>query len=171
MLKQTIIYGAAAEKSPTLFGCFRERIGVRRRLLLAVIGIMLFGSMPLHAQRNTDIGFFAGVPWYLGDLSAYLPAPHSLPPAIGPILRYNFNMRHSLRAHAIVYSLSEINEEFGPGGAEFKSSFVDLGLDFEFNWWPYKTAFRKTRYTPYVSAGIGYSLNYTDESVSHLYLP
>jgi hypothetical protein len=46
-----------------------------------------------------------------------------------------------------------------------------LGLDFEFNWWPYKTAWRRTKYTPFVSAGLGYSLNYSGEGVSHLYLP
>ncbi len=107
----------------------------------------------------------------MGDLSATLPVLHVVPPAIGPILRYNFNMRNALRAHAIFYDLSGSDENFRGGVAEFQSSFVDLGLDFEFNWWPYKTAHRKSKYTPYVSAGLGYSLNYTGESVSHLYLP
>jgi hypothetical protein len=46
-----------------------------------------------------------------------------------------------------------------------------LGLDFEFNWWPYRTAWRQTKYTPYVSAGLGYSINYSGDAVSHLYLP
>ncbi|RLD70140.1 MAG: hypothetical protein DRI98_08745 [Bacteroidetes bacterium] len=113
----------------------------------------------------------AAVPWYLGDVSPNIPQPTWVPPAIGPILRYNLNMRNALRAHAVFYNLSGSGEVFGNREVEFQSSFVDLGLDFEFNWWPYKTAYRKTKYSPYVSAGLGYSLNISGESVSHLYLP
>lgn len=127
--------------------------------------------MPASGQRNGDIGFFVGVPWYMGDLSSTLPVPHELPPAIGPIYRHNFNMRNALRAHAIFYTLSDSVENFRGEVADFESSFVDLGLDFEFNWWPYKTADRKNNVSPYVSAGLGYSLNYSGNSVSHLYVP
>jgi hypothetical protein len=132
---------------------------------------MLLLSAPAPGQRKSDIGFMTGVPWYLGDISPVVPQPHVIPPAIGPILRYNFDKRHSLRAHAVFYTLSASGEIFNSEWAEFQSSFVDLGLDFEFNWWEYRTAFRKTRYTPYVSAGLGYSVNYDGGSVSHLYLP
>ncbi len=104
------------------------------------------------------------VPWYLGDLAPVFPQPLLGPPAIGPLYRYNFNMRNSLRAHAVFYELAGSGEIFGGTEAEFQSSFVDLGLDFEFNWWPYKTASRKTKYSPYVSAGLGYSLNYAGGS-------
>ena len=150
----------------------------RAALISLLFGTLLTFSTPANAQRKTDIGFFAGVPWYMGDLSTLVPVPNLLPPAIGPLLRYNFNMRNALRAHAIFYTLGDRNENFRGGLAEFQSSFVDLGLDFEFNWWPYKTANRKTRYSPYVSAGLGYSINYAGSSdpgpyepVSHLYLP
>ncbi len=139
-------------------------------LCIFTITLSLF-STAVYAQRKTDIGFFAGVPWYMGDLSAVIPAPHVVPPAIGPIIRYNFNMRNALRAHAVFYALGDSDENFRDVGAEFQSSFVDLGLDFEFNWWPYKAASRKEKYSPYVSAGLGYSLNYAGGSVSHLYLP
>jgi len=107
----------------------------------------------------------------MGDLSTEIPQPNLVPPAIGPIARYNFNMRNALRAHALFYTLSGSNENFRGDEASFQSSFVDLGLDFEFNWWPYKTAHRRTKYSPFVSAGLGYSLNYTAGSVSHLYVP
>ncbi len=140
------------------------------RLVLSLLFVCLF-SVAALGQRKTDIGFFTGMSFYQGDLSAVVPVPHLSQPAIGPILRYNFNMRHALRAHAIAFGLSAANENFRQVRAEFQASFVDLGLDFEFNWWPYKTAFRKTKYTPYVSAGLGYALNYTGGSRSHLYLP
>ena len=139
-------------------------------LCIFIITFSLFSTVA-NAQRKTDIGFFAGVPWYMGDLSTMIPAPHLVPPAIGPIVRYNFNMRNSVRAHAVFYTLSDIDENFRGGLAEFQSSFVDLGLDFEFNWWPYKSASRKNKISPYVSAGLGYSLNIAGGSVSHLYLP
>ncbi len=148
-----------------------RKSGVCGGFLLVTILIFFIFSAPVTAQRNTDIGFFAGVPWYMGDLSPTIPVPHLLPPAIGPVLRYSFNKRNALRAHAVFYTLSDSEENFRGGLAEFQSSFVDLGLDFEFNWWPYKTTNRKTKMSPYVSAGLGYSLNYAGGSVSHLYLP
>ncbi len=111
------------------------------------------------------------MPWYLGDIAAFVPQPVIVPPAIGPIVRYNLNMRNAFRAHLVFYDLAGSGEIFGGTAADFQSSFVDLGLEFEFNWWPYKTAHRKTKYSPYVTAGVGYSLNLSAEGKSHLYLP
>ena len=128
-------------------------------------------ALPVSAQRKSDIGFMVAVPWYQGDLSTWIPRATPNPPAIGPFYRYNFNDRNSLRAHAMLYSLGYAGEVFDGQQAEFQASFVDLGLDFEFNWWPYKTAWRRTKYTPYVTAGLGYSINYDGGSDSHLYLP
>jgi hypothetical protein len=125
----------------------------------------------VSGQRKADIGFMTAIPWYLGDIRTVVPQPTWVPPAIGPILRYNFNERNSLRAHAVFFTLAGSGTIFDGQEAEFQSSFVDLGLDFEFNWWPYKTAWRKTKFSPYVSAGLGYSVNYAGGSVSHLYLP
>ena len=142
-----------------------------RGFLLLIITTLLLASSTARGQRNADMGVFVGVPWYLGDLSTTVPVPNGIPPAIGPIYRYNFNMRNALRAHAFFYTLSDSVENFHGGLAEFQSSFVDLGLDFEFNWWPYKTGLSKTKLSPYVSAGLGYSINFDGTSVSHLYIP
>lgn len=135
-----------------------------------MLGVIFFTG-PALGQRKSDIGFMVAVPWYLGDISPTVPQPTFLPPAIGPIYRYNFNMRNALRAHAVIFNLNGAGEILDGVGAEFQSSFVNLGLDFEFNWWPYKTAHRKSKYTPYVSAGLGYSLNISGNSGSHLYIP
>lgn len=135
------------------------------------MGAVLMLALPLFGQRKADIGFMTAIPWYLGDLSFSIPRPTVVPPAIGPIYRYNFNKRNSLRAHAVFFKLAYEGEVFDGQAADFQASFVDLGFDFEFNWWPYKTAWRRTKYSPYVSAGLGYSLNYAGESVSHFYLP
>ena len=135
------------------------------------MAFLLLAAHPANAQRKADIGFMVAVPWYQGDLSPIVPRATTLPPAIGPIYRYNFNKRNSLRAHGVFYSLGYAGEVFDGQPAEFQASFVDLGLDFEFNWWPYKTAWRRTKYSPYATMGLGYSLNYDGNSVSHLYLP
>ena len=136
-----------------------------------VLIITVFMVEPVQGQRKSDIGFMTAIPWYLGDISSFVPVPTYVPPAIGPIFRYNINMRNSVRAHAVYYHLAAEGEIYTGTDAGFQSSFVDLGLDFEFNWWPYKTAFHRTRMTPYVTAGLGYSVNLTGISTSHLYLP
>jgi hypothetical protein len=87
------------------------------------------------------------------------------------MFRYNFDKRLSLRAHGLFYSLAAEGEVFEGVPRQFEASFVDLGLDFEFNWWDYRTAWRKTKFSPYVSAGLGYGINYSGTSASHLYLP
>jgi hypothetical protein len=80
-------------------------------------------------------------------------------------------MRNSLRAHAFFYELAGSGEILGGTEAEFQSSFVDLGLDFEFNWWPYQSALKRTKYSPYVTAGIGYGIGLGGDAKSHLYIP
>jgi hypothetical protein len=128
-------------------------------------------NQPATGQRNSDIGLMAAVPWYLGDLSYAAPQSLYFPPAFGPIYRYNFNMRNALRAHAVFYELAGSGEILGGTEAEFQSSFVDLGLDFEFNWRNFKTASSKTKYSLYVTAGLGYGIDLGGGSVSHLYIP
>ncbi len=142
--------------------------------------ILFLSFYTLSAQRKVDMGLFAGTSYYMGDIN--MSTPFYRPSfAAGPIFRYNFNPRNSLRGHAFYHGLSgsdlDFANNFRPGGAqEFEAKFVDLGLDFEFNWWPYQTAVRKTRHTPYVFAGIGYGLKLSSTSTngevkSHVTLP
>lgn len=140
-------------------------------LKYVVFAAVLLLALPAEGQRKADIGFMTAVPWYLGDISPLAPKVTAVPPAIGPIFRYNFNQRNSLRFHGVYHELGTAGEIYNGEPAEFQSSFVALGLDFEFNWWPYKTAWRRTKYSPYVSAGLGYSVNLTGISASHVYLP
>lgn len=147
-------------------------LGKRKEpILTALLACMiLLTSFNGSAQEKFDPGIFAGTSYYMGDLN---PSAHYAAPgiAVGPILRYNFHFHSSVRVHAIYHTLRGGNETYvgprfqdenlisGNTGGKFATSFVDLGLDFEFNWKPYKTAFRKTKKSPYVFAGIGYGLN------------
>lgn len=107
----------------------------------------------------------------MGDLNA---AGHFAAPslAVGPILRYNFNPRNSIRMHAFYHGLSaEATNFWDPGVTDFDAKFVDLALNLEFNWWPYVTANRKLNHSPYVFAGIGYGLNLSDLSGVNITTP
>ncbi|MEX0981217.1 MAG: DUF6089 family protein [Bacteroidales bacterium] len=126
----------------------------------AWVAVFLLTSFNLSAQEKIDYGIFAGTSYYMGDLN---PSVHYAVPSIaaGPIFRYNFNMHNSIRAHAFYHRLSGDDPDYAgyipdESTPDFKANFVDLGLDFEFNWKPYRTANRKTVGSPYVFAGLGY---------------
>lgn len=143
--------------------------------------VLVLTSFNLSAQRKTDIGIFAGTSYYTGDLN---PSVHYAMPsfAAGPIYRYNFHDRISVRGHAFYHSLSGGDPDgdsnfagFIPLGSspDFHANFVDLGVDLEFNWKPYRTAHRKTIASPYVFAGLGYGLKvFGDVNIrSHITIP
>jgi hypothetical protein len=138
---------------------YRHPFSVFASILIVVIFLTSFN---LSAQEKYDIGFFAGTSYYMGDLN---PSVHYAAPsfAAGPICRYNFNDRSSVRGHAFYHSLSGSDPLYAgyipPGSSKvFDANFVDLGLNFEFNWGPYRTANRRTLASPYVFAGLGYGL-------------
>lgn len=143
--------------------------------------VLVLTSFNLSAQRKTDIGLFAGASYYMGDLN---PSVHYAMPsfAAGPILRYNFHDRISVRGHAFYHSLSGgdpdgiLNYEgYIPNGSQpfFNANFVDLGLNLEFNWKPYRTAHRKTVASPYVFAGLGTGLEVAGDvgPFAHITIP
>lgn len=139
---------------------------------LLITGIVLLTSFNGAAQKNSDIGIFAGTSYYMGDLNT---AVHYAMPsfAAGPIYRYNFNERNSLRAHAFYHGLNyDVGGYYGYNDAllsgDYHPKFVDLGLDFEFNWKPYKTAHRKTKASPYVFAGLGYNFSVFSDGNTNL---
>jgi hypothetical protein len=82
----------------------------------------------------------------------------------GLIFRYNFNKRNSIRFHGIYAGLkgdpADFGEPYENSGLEpFSTNLVDVGIATEFNFLPYLTTkTRKERYTPYVTAGLGYSI-------------
>ncbi len=116
----------------------------------------------LSAQKKSDIGIFSGVSYYMGEIN-YTRHFYSPSFAAGGIFRYNFNPRHSFRFNAIYGSLRGDDADFESGfhqvrGASFETSYVDLTLNFEFNFLPYKpTERKKDKYSPYVTGGLGYS--------------
>ncbi len=115
------------------------------------------------AQRNSDIGAFAGISYYMGDINPnrhfYRPAP-----SLGLIYRYNINTRYSLRANAYYADLSGNDRDFpdrpnpdkpmSPPKSNFQTSLMDASLQVEFNFLPFASNEGKWAYTPYITAGI-----------------
>ncbi len=141
-----------------------EEEGNKPSVWVAILIVSLFFifSGELSGQQYADIGLFGGTSYYMGDINT---SRHFYRPsiAIGGLYRYNFNHRNSVRFSGTYHSLSgsdyDFSDYFRPlGPLEFDAKFVDLALNFEFNWKPYKTAHRKTKSSPYVFAGIGFGL-------------
>ncbi len=103
-----------------------------------------------------------GASYYMGDINHtrhfYSPSPGG-----GIIFRYNLNPRQSFRFSGIYTSLKGSDSDFEDAfqqrrNSSFKTSIIDLAISSEFNFMSYETTkLRKDRYTPYISAGIGYA--------------
>ena len=146
--------------------------------LSLLISLLFLFPGNVESQRNADIGVFAGTSWYQGDINPYLPF-YSPGFAAGLLYRYNFHPRTSVRLSGIFHSLSGNDLDFSDElqqarAASFNSSYIDMTAVWEFNFLPYKTAFRKTKYSPYVSAGLGYNLVFSSDiptANNHIVMP
>ena len=128
-------------------------------------------------QRKSDIGLFAGTSYYMGDINLnqqfYAPGI-----AIGPVYRYNFHMRNSLRLSGIYHTLKGADADFNmplqnARNASFSGSYLDFSAMYEFNFMPYKTSNRRTPYTLYIASGLGYHvvLNSDVPTNNHFTIP
>jgi len=144
-----------------------------------ILALLVFFSLPVFSQRKSDIGFFAGTSYYMGDLN---PGKHFYYPgfAIGPMFRYNFEPRNSVRVSAIYHGLTGNTANYGDPFVEslpnptFDATFIDAAANYEINFIPYKTANRKLNQSLYLSAGLAYHIviNSTEPSgKSHFAVP
>jgi hypothetical protein len=114
----------------------------------------------------------------MGDLN---PSKHFYKPgkAIGPIFRYNFEPRNSIRVSVIYNNLKANTINYGDPyveslKSEFDATFLDMAAIYEFNYIPYKTANRKLKQSLYLSGGLAYNLRIGSgigESKSHISIP
>lgn len=139
------------------------------RRVITVIVIML---TTVAAQAQTDpeyraeIGAGAGLMAYVGDFNSSLTK--NMQP-MGLLLgRYRFNPRMGLALDIGYGKLKGSSEglatwypgisEEGAATVEFNNSAVDVGLRFEYNFWPYGTGreYRGAkRLVPYIAVGLG----------------
>jgi opacity protein-like surface antigen len=128
---------------------------------LLLLALAFITASLCSAQKKTDLGIFAGTSYYMGDINMerHFYAPSF---AAGPIIRYNFNPRYSLRFNAIYGTLRGQDKDFSNEFQQlrdhsFNTTYLDAGLDFEFNFFSYKIYQRKDIWSPYIAGGMGYN--------------
>ncbi len=138
--------------------------------------VLLLCPLALHAQEleyQMEIGGMLGPVSYLGDISSS-PFTH-VNPMGGVMLRRNLNQRMVLKGNLLVGRLSgdskgtflptdanSLTPEGGePTHVKFARSIVDLGVQYEQNFWGYGrgAAYKElSPITPYATLGLGLTL-------------
>lgn len=140
------------------------------RKALTVIVMLLAYTALTQAQTDpeyrAEIGAGAGLVAYTGDFNGS-PARNMQP--LGTLLgRYRFNPRMGLALNVSYGKLKGSSDKLAtwyPGISDdntvridFSNSLVDVGLRFEYNFWPYGTGreYRGARrLVPYIAVGLG----------------
>lgn len=147
-----------------------------RRLLVILCSVLV--TLTVKAQEQVEylmeIGGGLGLNYYFGDATD-VPFAHSSIMA-SAVFRRNFNARMALKANLAYghYSGNSTKYYFpdGEGGElppiHFNGDIVDLGAQFEFNFWGYgigPSYKGLSRITPYAVGGIGFTLAMTQAGV------
>ena len=150
-----------------------------KKLYLLLLIILL--STAIKAQRKSDFGLIGGAAFYLGDINQekvfYNPGY-----MFGPIFRYNYNKRYSLRLKGVYAKISGSDNDFdntivGRNPNTFSATFINGAPQAEYNFIPYLTGDITYQWTPYVFGGVGYSLILASSSTagvpakSHVVIP
>lgn len=147
-----------------------------RTLYTLLLFVLLLLTTTVKAQEleyQMELGGALGPSFYLGDVSS---APFKHTSVMGGVVaRRVFNPRMVLKGDLAVGHISGNSKGyFIPTNAEsetvdggvptevsFKKNLIDLGAQFEFNFWGYGTGEGYkglSRFTPYVTAGLGFTL-------------
>lgn len=123
--------------------------------------ILLLGLVYIwvSAQKRTDIGFFAGTAWYMGDMNPQMPV--RMPgPSFGAMLIHNFNLRYAVKSQVNFFSVNGSDAGSGDAfrtirDASFSSSALDFSAVFELNFDVFKLADRVHPVSTYINGGAG----------------
>jgi hypothetical protein len=119
--------------------------------------LLLCLPLALAGQRRADYGISAGLTSYIGDVNSarlmYSPLP-----AGQFFYRYNLNPRQALRANILFGGLRGDDRDFRNDfqvqrGHAFDGYAGELGINYEFNFFPYSSEGKLYDYTPYLAAG------------------
>ena len=128
-------------------------------LTLGVSFFLLFFSTLSTAQRGWEIGGWAGVSHYFGDLNTTFSLKR---PGLsgGGIFRFNFNDRLCFKMAANYGSISADDKQSGNvfeqrRNLHFRSILIDGAGQFEFNFLPYNYFDRSQWFSPYLFGGFG----------------
>jgi len=132
-----------------------------RRLITLMLCLMLISEAKAQ-EYLYEIGGMLGSSFYMGDANK-TTLFKNMHPAGGAVFRYNANFRWALKADLLyghVSGSTEGLENVFPNGAQasFDRSFVELGGQAEFNFFPYSDKFayaNARRFSPYLLLGLG----------------
>lgn len=149
-------------------GCRHRREHMK---LAGWLFVVLHASCFTHAAAQTEleykmeIGGMVGSSTYLGDAS-YTGFYKNVNLGGGAIARYNLNPRMALKFDLAYGGISgdASGEAYPPGidrdALKFKKSLVDVGCQYEMNFWAYGTgtSYKNThRLVPYIQMGLGFT--------------
>lgn len=118
-------------------------------LVFAAVWITVSGN----AQVTADIGIWGGSSTYIGDMDETNPI-QPLNFNFGGYFRYNFNARMGFRAMFLTGTFFEEGVIEGVP-TTFSKNVQDLSLQLEVNYLKYILGGKNTRFTSYVTAGVG----------------
>lgn len=126
---------------------------MKKKFLFFILTILI---LPAVAQKS-ELGFFGGTSFYLGDLNRNkIFAKSQL--AGGLVYRYNVSPRWAVRANVIFASVRASDAETNnndPRNLSFRSPITEISLQAELNFMRLYTDWEKNKFAPYIFAGIG----------------
>ncbi len=144
--------------------------------ILLFLLILLFTVQNSSAQERIEGGLFLGASYYNGDLNPDRHFYKSMP-AIGGLVRVVLNERLAFKG---TMTLVEIQGEYpqpkiqypttsvrNSGFYSFQRTLADFSTQLEINFFDYDQPFRRkeTRFTPFISTGLAYTLYNRYETV------
>ena len=147
------------------------------RIMLYML-ISLISATAVAQEYKYEIGGMAGMSMYMGDAnqSSFFQGWN---PSGGAVFRKNYDLRWALKTNLLFGKVSgdtKNTDNVFPNNAEtsFSRNFYELGGQMEFNFLPYsdKYAYLNTsRISPYILAGIGFTLAPGDNTFFSLNIP
>ncbi len=127
---------------------------------IAVLAVTTIASSQFHTGRSrSELGVMLGGSYYIGDLNQYGHFKNTYL-AGGLVYRYNINPRVSLRANALYAKVSGYDSQSKEAALRqrnlsFSSTIYELGVGFEFNYFPFQLGHDRYKGTAYLLAELG----------------
>jgi len=147
-----------------------------------LLGILLVMAVSAKAQTEPEyrleLGGGVGAVTYLGDFNGSIFS--NAQPMFSVLAKYKFDPRMAIAMNVSYGQLKgDAKKADGHTPAQwadysFKNNLVDVGMRFEYNFWPYGTGMEyrgAQRLTPYIYLGIGFTACKADKTETALNLP
>lgn len=130
-----------------------------RKALLITALLTGFTTLAQRAQTLDEIGVFAGMSHFTGDVGSYgIHAPQGY--AVGASYRHQFDYHYAVRGQ-FMYGMIANDDALSQmvdrqaRNLHFRSPVFEGAIIAEFNFFEYYTGSRKRKHSPYIFAGFG----------------